>query len=153
MPPGDLLDGLGALADLAPAEREALAGLAREQAFEPGEHLLREGDPADAFFVVCSGGVAVETHVPGRGAVTLETLHDGDVLGWSWMVPPHRTAFDARALEATRVLVFDGPQLRARLDREPALASALLRVLVAAFTQRLQDARLRLLDLYAPPHA
>ena len=58
---------------------------------------MHEAEPADDFFVIRgSGDVALETFVPQRGALTIETLHDGDLLGWSWLVPPYRTMFDAR---------------------------------------------------------
>ena len=109
---------------------------------------MREGDPADAFFVIREGAVALETVVPGRGAVTIETLHDGDLLGWSWLVPPYRTAFDARALGTAHLLALDGSCLRERCERDPALGYDLLKLLATVFTARLQDTRLRLLDLY-----
>jgi CRP/FNR family transcriptional regulator, cyclic AMP receptor protein len=145
----ELLSDLGVLAGLEAEQRRTIAGCARLQPFAPGELLMREGAPADEFFVIRAGDVALETEVPGRGAVTLETLHAGDVLGWSWIVPPYRTAFDARAIEATRVVAFDGACLRGKCEDDPALGFALLRLLAAAFTRRLQDTRMRLLDLYA----
>ena len=74
------------------------------------------------------GLVAIETEVPGRGAVTVETLHAGDVLGWSWLLPPYRSAFGARALATTRVLAIDGACLRGKCDAEPALGYDLLKV-------------------------
>ena len=52
------------------------------------QYLFREGDPADVFYVVRHGSVALETFVPARGAVTIETLEAGEVLGWSWLFPP-----------------------------------------------------------------
>ena len=71
---------------------ELIAGCARNVVFEHGEYLMREGDPADTFYVIRHGRVALEIFVPQRGAVTIETLHDGDLLGWSWLVPPYRVA-------------------------------------------------------------
>ena len=145
----DLLSDLGVLAGLDAEQRLTIAGCAQLQVFAPGELLMREGTPADVFFVLRAGTVALETEVPGRGPATLETLHHGDVLGWSWIVPPYRTAFDARAVEATRSIAFDGACLRGKCEHDPALGFALLRLLAAAFTRRLQDTRMRLLDLYA----
>ena len=92
--------------------------------------------------------MALETTVPGRGAVVVETLHDGDVLGWSWLVPPYRTAFDARALGTTARDRLDGACLRGKCEADPALGYDLLKLLAAVFAERLQDTRLRLLDLY-----
>ena len=103
-----------------------MAGCARLHVFYPGERLLREGEPADEFFLIRRGAVAIETEVPGRGAVTLETLEPGEILGWSWLVPPYRSAFGARALDAVHVIVLDGACLRGKCERDPALGYALL---------------------------
>jgi CRP-like cAMP-binding protein len=144
----ELLDDAPVLRALAPAHREAIAGCARNRVFAPGSELLREGGPADEFFVLRAGSVAIETEVPGRGAVTLETLQAGELLGWSWLLPPFRTDFTARALGTARVVAIDGACLRAKCDADPALGYDLLKVLAAVFTERLHDTRLRLLDLY-----
>ena len=144
----ELLDDIPALRALAPEHREAIAGCARNRVYGPGEVLLREGGPADEFFVLRAGTVAIETEVPGRGAVTLETLHAGELLGWSWLLPPFRTDFTARALGTTRTIGIDGACLRGKCDADPALGYDLLKVLAAVFTERLHDTRLRLLDLY-----
>jgi CRP/FNR family transcriptional regulator, cyclic AMP receptor protein len=109
---------------------------------------MREGDPADAFYVLREGAVALQTEVPGRGAIVLQTLHDGELLGWSWLVPPYRVAFDARSLGTTHAIALDGACLRGKCEADPALGYALLKILSTVFVERLQDTRLRLLDLY-----
>ena len=45
------------------------------------------------------------------------TLHDEDVLGWSWLFPPYRWHLDARALAPVRALGFDGACLRRSRSR------------------------------------
>jgi CRP-like cAMP-binding protein len=144
----ELLGEVPVLQSLAPVHRETIAGCARNRVFEPGERIMREGDPADAFYVIREGAVALETVVPARGSVVLQTLHDGELLGWSWLVPPYRTAFDARSLGTTHVVAIDGACLRGKSEADPALGYALLKLLSGVFLQRLQDTRLRLLDLY-----
>jgi CRP/FNR family transcriptional regulator, cyclic AMP receptor protein len=143
-----LLEAAPALKALAPEHRRTLAGCARNCTFEPGERILREGDPADAFYVIREGAVAIETEVPGRGAVVMQTLHDGELLGWSWLVPPYRTAFDARAITATHALALDGACLRGKCESDPALGYDLMKLVSMVFVERLQDTRLQLLDLY-----
>ena len=144
----ELLAEVPALRALAPQHRDTIAGCAENRAYGPGETIMREGESADAFFVVREGAVALETVVPGRGPVTIETLHDGDILGWSWLVPPYRTAFDARALGTTHVIALDGRCLRGKCEADPALGYDLMKLISAVFVERLQDTRLRLLDLY-----
>jgi CRP-like cAMP-binding protein len=145
----ELLGDVPALQALAPEHRDTLAGCARNQVFERGARIMREGDPADAFYVIREGRVALETVVPTRGAVILQTLEDGDLLGWSWLVPPYRTAFDARSMGTTHAIAFDGACLRGKCEADPALGYDLLKLLSGVFVERLQDTRLRLLDLYA----
>ena len=144
-----LLADSPALEGLPPEHRATMAGCARLHVFYPGERLLIEGDPADEFFLIRRGAVAVETEVPGRGAVTLETLGPGEILGWSWLVPPYRSAFGARALDAVHVIALDGACLRGKCERDPALGFDLLKVIATVFVRRLEETRLRLLDMYS----
>lgn len=143
-----LIDEAAALHSLAPEHRRTLAGCARNCVFTPGERIMREGDPADAFYVIREGAVAIETEVPGRGAVVMQTLHEGELLGWSWLVPPYRTAFDARSVGTTHAISLDGACLRGKCESDPALGYDLMKLISTVFVGRLQDTRLRLLDLY-----
>jgi CRP-like cAMP-binding protein len=144
----ELLADVPALAGLAAEQRELIAGCAMNVTFASGEYLMREGEAADTFFVIRHGTVAIETFVPARGPVTLETLHADDLVGWSWLVPPYRTAFDVRALETVRAMSFDGACLRGKCVEDPVLGRALLERFTAVIVERLQATRLRLLDLY-----
>jgi CRP/FNR family transcriptional regulator, cyclic AMP receptor protein len=144
----DLLQGLAAFKPLAPEHRAELASCARNCAFQADEWIMREGEDASAFYFIREGAVALQTAVPGRGAVVLQTLHDGELLGWSWLVPPYRTAFDARSLVTTHAIELDGACLRGKCEADPALGYDLMKLISAVFVERLQDTRLRLLDLY-----
>src|SRR5688500_13528036 len=145
----ELLADSPALESLPLEHRATMAGCARLHVFYPGDRLLSEGDPADEFFLIRRGAVAIETEVTGRGTVTLETLGPGEILGWSWLVPPYRSAFGARALDAVHVIALDGACLRAKCERDPALGFDLLKVVATVFVRRLEETRMRLLELYA----
>jgi CRP-like cAMP-binding protein len=125
-----------------------LAGCATNVRFADGERLCREGDPADVFYVVRHGSVAVESFVPTRGPVLIETIDPGEVLGWSWLFPPYRWHFDGRALGVVRATAFDGACLRRKCDDDPELGYDLMRRFAQVLIERLQWTRLRLLDLY-----
>jgi CRP-like cAMP-binding protein len=132
-----------------PAEQLALiAGCASNRVFEDGAYLLREGEPADAFYVIRRGDAALETYVPQRGALILQTLHAGDVLGWSWLLEPYRTAFDARAIGDVHAMEFDGRCLRGKCEEDHDLGYDLLTRFAVVIVQRLQATRLQLLDVY-----
>ena len=108
-------------AGLGQTQLELIAGCGSNVGFEAGRYLFREGDPADTFYLVRHGRVALETFVPGRGPLTIETVDAGDVVGWSWLFPPYRWHFDARALDVVRAVAFDGACLRGKCDDDPAL--------------------------------
>ena len=144
----ELLADVPALGALAPAHRAVIAGCARNQVFESGDYLMREGEPADAFHVIRDGSVALETFVPQRGPVAVQSLDSGDLLGWSWLVPPYRAAFDARALTSTHAITFDAACLRGKAESDPALGYDLLKLFAGVIVRRLQATRLQLLDVY-----
>ena len=133
---------------LAAEQLEVLAGCASNVRFAEGEVLFREGDEADTFYLVRHGTIALETFVPARGPVTIETAEAGEVVGWSWLFPPYRWHFDARALSLVRATAFDGACLRGKCDADPALGYELMRRFAQVMIERLQWTRLRLLDLY-----
>jgi CRP-like cAMP-binding protein len=141
------------LAGLVRAELELLAGCARNVHFDAGEQIFREGEPADAFWVIRHGRVALEAHVPARGPLTIETLEPGEVLGWSWLFPPYRWHFDARALSGVRATAFDGACLRGKCSDDPALGYDLMQRFARVMMERLQATRLRLLDVYGDGRA
>ena len=125
-----------------------IVGCAQNVKFDAGSRLIQEGAAADRFYVLRYGAVALEIFVPGRGAVQVETLDAGEVLGWSWLFPPYRAHFDARALTLVRAVAFDGACLRDKCERDHSLGYELLKRFAGLAVQRLDATRLQLLDLY-----
>lgn len=154
-------DGLGRLlaehpffAGMSDAEIALMAGCARNARFAPGDYLCREGSEATEFFLVRSGSVSIESHAPGRGTLSLQTVSDGDILGFSWLMPPHVWMFDARALQSTRALVFDGACLRGKCEDDPRLGYDLMKRVARVMIDRVHSLRLQLLDVFGnPAHA
>src|SRR5687767_12161426 len=97
---------------LAPQDLQLLGEVAMLKEFAAGELVFRAGDPANRFYLILDGEVALES--PGREGppVVLQTIKGGDVLGWSWLFPPYQWHFDARALVPTRAIFFYGTWLR-----------------------------------------
>ena len=144
----DVLGGVRFFAGLDPDALALIAGCAGNVGFREGETIFREGAAADVFYVVRRGRVAIETFAPARGAVTIETVGPGDVLGWSWVFPPHRWHFDGRAATDVRATAFDGACLRGKLAEDSALGYELMSRFAQVFSERLAATRLRLLDVY-----
>lgn len=125
-----------------------LEGCARNVHFRPGQLIFREGEPADRLFVIRRGRVALEVHVPGGGDHLIDTVDEGEVLGWSWLVPPYHWLFDARAVDEVSAIAMDALCLRTKCDEDPALGYLLMQQVSQVMYHRLQAARIRLLDVY-----
>lgn len=125
-----------------------IAGCATNVRFKAEEFLYREGDEANNFFVLREGKVAIEAFSPKRGAITIQTLTTGDVLGWSWLFPPYHAHFGVRAIEPTRALCLDGKCLRNKCEQDHDLGYELMKRFSEVMIQRLQATRLQLLDMY-----
>ncbi len=144
----DLLVDVPAFEDMDAEHLELIAGCATNRGFAAGEYLAREGDRAEAFYVIRHGSVALETFVPQGGSLVIETLHEHDLVGWSWLFAPFRTEFDIRAVGVTRTIAFDGACLRGKLEDDPVLGYALMKRFAQVIIERLQATRLRLIDVY-----
>lgn len=130
---------------------DLIAGCATNVVFQAGEHVFREGGAADHFYVLRFGRVVTELHDPSRGALTIQTLGPGDVLGWSWLFEPYRWQHDARAVELTRAVAFDGACLRGKSEEDPRLGYELMKRFARVVVERLEHTRMQLLDVYGEP--
>ena len=136
-------------AGLAEDYLDTIAGCGKKDVFTPGTEIAREGTSADYFYLIRKGRVAIETYAGPRGIVRLQTLDDGDILGWSWLFPPYLWNFDARALQDVRTITLDGACLRGKCDADPALGYALMKRFARIMSERLRAARIQLLDIYS----
>ena len=146
----DLIRRSRFFAGLQPEQLTLLAACGRNVQFAPGSLLLREGETADRFFLIRKGSLTIETYVPSRGPVTLQTLGEGEILGWSWLFPPYIYQFDARARAHVRATVFDAACLRGKCDADPALGYEFMKRLTQVVSNRLESTRRQLLDVYGP---
>ena len=120
----------------------------------PGVEIERRWTPLRRVGCYVPGGSApypsslVMTVVPARGAVVIETIEAGEVVGWSWLFPPYQWHFDARAVSLVRATSFDGVCLREKCEQDPAFGYDLMSRFTQVLIERLQWTRLRLLDVY-----
>lgn len=134
--------------DLDQEQLELIAGCGRNVIFGEGDRLFREGDAADVFFLVRRGVVALDTYVPNRGALTVDSVGPGEIAGWSWLVPPYRWHFTGRAVEPVHTVQFDGACLRGKCEADPLLGYDLLNRVAQVLVERLQATRFQLMDVY-----
>jgi CRP-like cAMP-binding protein len=146
----DLLETQPTFAGLDTDDLDVIAGCGRNVKIDAGTWLFREGAAAGTFFAIRAGRATIEIRVPQGGSLVLDTVGPGEVLGWSWLFPPYRWHFDARAAEDVHAVALDGECLRGKCADDPRLGYDLMQRFAQLMLDRLQSARVRLLDLYGP---
>lgn len=130
---------------------DLLTGCASTVRIEKGEYLFHEGEEAERFFILRSGKVVLEIYSPERGPLAIQTLEAGDVLGWSWLVPPYQWRFDARAADLVLAISLDGVCLRTKCEDDHHLGYQLLKRFTDIMDQRLEATRVHLVDVHGTP--
>ncbi len=138
---------------LKPEHIRLISGCASNARYDAGTFIGREGHPAEKFWVLREGRMALQIHAPGRGPITILTLGENEAVGWSWLVPPYRLRFDIHVVQATRALVFDGKCLRGKFANDHELGYEMMTRFSGMIMRRLDAMTLQLLDLYGDHHA
>ena len=133
------------LAGMSPHQLNLISDYAMPAHFTTNELIFREGDPANRFYLIESGSVAIESEVMARPKALIQTLGAGEVLGWSWLFPPYFWHFDARALEPVEAVFLYGTPLREECESDHELGYELMKRLAEVMVKRLQSTRWKLL--------
>jgi CRP/FNR family transcriptional regulator, cyclic AMP receptor protein len=150
-----LIETLGAhpfVRGLQPYHIETLAGLATEVRYQDDQIIFRQADVSNLFCLVVSGKIGIEVNAPGR-TFRIQTIGEGETLGWSSVLGGREKQFQARALGSVRALAFDGAKLREACDADCGLGYAVMQRLLRVVADRLQALRLQLIDVYTPTGA
>ncbi len=131
-----------------PGFLKAIEGATQERSFGTGDLVIREGEAAKEMLLVQHGKIGLELVAPDRPRLSLLTVGPGEIVGWSWLIPPHLWLSDGRALKPTRILAIDGATLRAALEDRPKDAYQFMLRLVPVISRRLQIARIQVMDIH-----
>ena len=137
----------GILKDLDPQYVERLAGMALEAQFRPDQIVFREGDESGFFYLVISGTIALEM-LAGGHIIRVQTLHEGDAMGWSALLAGDGKHFQARATSHVRALAFEGIRVREAFVQDPAFGYAMTKRLLRTAVERLDATRVQLADSF-----
>jgi CRP-like cAMP-binding protein len=129
--------------------RDRLMGVAREVAFPADGRIFEAGGNADRFWVVRSGTVSLYQNVIADRRISVATLGPGDLLGWSWLFPPHRWDFGAEAFSPVRAYEFDAREVGTLCEGDDTLELSLTRTIGAILANRLETTRTALIEHYA----
>lgn len=128
-----------------------LAEAGRDVRFPAGHRLFEDGGNAARFWLIQSGHVWLDLHVPGEGPVVIETIGMGELLGWSWLFPPYKWAFGAVAVADVQAFEFAAPAVRQCCEDDPELGYELSQRMTRVLSRRLQATRIRLITRPADP--
>jgi len=128
-----------------------LSDSATEQQIKAGDVLFQYGKNADKFYLLRKGQVAIQVPALMGPALDIQTLGDDQILGWSWLIPPYRWNFLARALEDSELLEFDGSAVLARCQEDPKFGYELFKRFATLMSERLNAARQKMMDDWNPP--
>jgi len=130
---------------------QVLAEMGELVSYDDAEFIFTEGGRADACFLILDGEVALGLGTAGGARRSILTLHAGELLGWSWLYPPHRWSYDAHVHSAAKVVRFNGPRLKEAADSDPVLGYELMKRFTDMLVKRMQSMRIQLLDVYSTP--
>ena len=138
------------LRGMPPGQLDALAAAASDVTFPAGHRIFDDGGFAARFWLIQSGHVTLDVHVPGSGRVTVDSIGIGDLLGCSWLFPPYRWAFGAACVTPVRAFEFDAAAIRERCTADPEFGAELRQRLLQVLARRLQSTRTRLIARTMP---
>lgn len=130
-----------------PDHLESLLDGATVANLKTGDVLFKEGEPANQFFLIEHGRIALEAHEPCDGTLLVQALGAGDLLGWSWLFPPFVWHFRARAVEPTRIVGMSGARLLVHAERDHDFGYELMKRVSRVLIQRLQATRHTMLKM------
>ena len=119
-----------------------IASFATTAEYAPQQPVFEQGKRADHFYIVREGRVTVQIPSIDGEPFDIQTLADGSILGWSWLLPPYRWNFDARATTACKIIAVDGEKLRAACEADNALGYRLVKRVAELMAERLHAARM-----------
>lgn len=125
-----------------------ICGFAKQESIDEDAFLAREGDDAQRFFAVLEGKLAINIFHPVNGDITVQTIGKGTIVGWSWLFPPHKWAFNIKALRRCELVSFDGKAVRDLCDGDHELGYLFMKEFSGIMTSRLKATRMQLLDVY-----
>ncbi len=140
-------------AGLKPDYIQLISSWGRLVEVDSDEYVLREGERAQTFYIIRRGAIALEVRGAGRAVLVVDTKHDGDIVGWSWLFAPYRWQFDGRTTEPCSLVAIEGARLRDQCEDDHEFGYQLMRRFASVVQQMLQNTRMQLLDVYGNARA
>lgn len=105
-------------------EIHAIAAVAQESFFQPGQIIVTQGTPGQAFYLILAGRVEIL-----RDDKSLGAFGPGDFFGEMSLLDQAPRSATIKAIEQTQCLMLSSWDFKALLERHPSIAIKLLEVL------------------------
>jgi len=129
---------------------ERLAAYALEREVENGTCLFRSGDPAKHFYLLIEGHISIEIPAVSGPTLQVQRLQPVRVLGWSWLLPPFKWSFNARAEVDSTVLEFDGAAVLKECESDPEFGFEVIKRFSGLMAERLDAAHKKMMEQWSP---
>lgn len=133
-----LLRQTAIFADLDDAELGKVSDICREQTYQPGETVFKEGDPGNRLFLIAQGEVRISRQIPGSGEEALAVLKTGACFGEMAVFDRSERSTDAISNGGCTLATISRSELEMLLDFEPDVAVKVLRAMVRLLALRLR---------------
>jgi len=133
---GHLFDGLDK------AQIMKLEGIAKMAQVEKGQVIFKEGEKANAVYVLEEGAVELTTFVEKDFELPISILRNrGDMFGSSALLAPHVYSLSARCAEKGMILRFESDPLKKLMSEDHGLGCKIMANLAKYFFERLRETR------------
>jgi CRP-like cAMP-binding protein len=133
-----LLKKTAIFADLDEGELARVAEICKEQTFEGGHFIFREGEPGNRFYIILKGEVRISRNIPGSGEEALAVLHAGSCFGEMAVFDRSERSTDAIANGPVTLTTLSRPDFEILLDFNRELAYKILWSMVRLLSSRLR---------------
>jgi CRP/FNR family transcriptional regulator, cyclic AMP receptor protein len=138
-PVTELLRKVAIFKDLEDGELARVSEVCREQTFQGGEYIFREGEAGNRLYLIVDGEVRISRVVPGSGEEALAVLKPGALFGEMAVFDRSERSTDAIANGAVRVITIARTDFELLLDFNRELAYKVLWAVVRMLSMRLRS--------------
>jgi CRP-like cAMP-binding protein len=124
-----------------------VAEIGTEKIFDAGTIVHRQGAVAELIYVVEEGLVGIILEVGPLAQRQIQAAANFESFGWSAMVPPYTRTTTVKALERTKVVVFNGRELTAFCNTHCEVGFNIMRGVARVIAERLHQAYIQLLGV------
>lgn len=143
----EILKRFGLFSGLNQIELTEIAKLCREKTYEDGSVIFTIGGLATDVYLLETGKVHIQIEFKIYDYETITTIYtvgEGEIFGWSALVPPHRLTASARCEGKTEVMMIDGKELIGFLEKNRNAGYLVMKNLSGLISSRLASTTIAL---------